>query len=229
MGAVSTAILSEIERLGATGPLRLEAWPDPVIDELGHDPRSDYVERFWLPVLGPSTVFLLRHLARRLEQEPAGTELCLDELAAALGLGARPGRNSPFSRTLARAVDFEMARLHPGCLYVRRALPTLAHRHLARLPDSLRAEHARAVLAARSPRRPSHRLQLERRARQLALSLRELGEPAEAIAGHLERWRFEPSAVAAAVAFVAGRSGAASAEDERRFEAAGNLPRATAL
>ncbi len=25
----------------------IEAWPDPVIDELGHDPRSAYVERFW--------------------------------------------------------------------------------------------------------------------------------------------------------------------------------------
>jgi hypothetical protein len=33
----------------------VEPWPDPVIDELGHDPRSAYVERFWLPVLGPST------------------------------------------------------------------------------------------------------------------------------------------------------------------------------
>ena len=36
----------------------VEPWPDPVIDELGHDPRSAYVERFWLPVLGPSTVLV---------------------------------------------------------------------------------------------------------------------------------------------------------------------------
>jgi hypothetical protein len=33
--------------------LRVEAWHDPVIDELGYDPRSSYVEIFWLPVLGP--------------------------------------------------------------------------------------------------------------------------------------------------------------------------------
>ena len=32
-----------------------EPWLDPVIDELGHDPRSAYVETFWLPVLGPPT------------------------------------------------------------------------------------------------------------------------------------------------------------------------------
>ena len=41
----------------------VEAWPDPVVDELGHDPRSTYVERFWLPVLGPSTVWFLRRVA----------------------------------------------------------------------------------------------------------------------------------------------------------------------
>lgn len=36
--------------------IAVEAWSDPVIDQLGHDPRSAYVERFWLPVLGPSGV-----------------------------------------------------------------------------------------------------------------------------------------------------------------------------
>ncbi|MGH9299637.1 MAG: hypothetical protein ACRDZT_06945 [Acidimicrobiales bacterium] len=36
--------------------LRVEAWPDPVVDEIGHDPRSSYVEIFWLPVLGPPNI-----------------------------------------------------------------------------------------------------------------------------------------------------------------------------
>ncbi len=36
--------------------LHIRPWPDPVIDRLGHDPRSAYVERFWLGVLGPSTL-----------------------------------------------------------------------------------------------------------------------------------------------------------------------------
>jgi hypothetical protein len=36
--------------------LRVEAWLDPVIDEVGHDPRSAYVEEFWLPILGPTTI-----------------------------------------------------------------------------------------------------------------------------------------------------------------------------
>ena len=35
--------------------LQIRPWPDPVIDTVGHDPRSHYVEEFWLGILGPST------------------------------------------------------------------------------------------------------------------------------------------------------------------------------
>jgi hypothetical protein len=31
-------------------------WIDPVVDEDGFDPRSRYVELFWLGVLGPTTI-----------------------------------------------------------------------------------------------------------------------------------------------------------------------------
>ena len=62
--------------------LTVEAWPDPVIDELGHDPRSAYVERFWLGVLGPSTVWLLRRLADQFDRQPDGFELDLPERQA---------------------------------------------------------------------------------------------------------------------------------------------------
>src|SRR5215470_15811471 len=31
-------------------------WTDPVVDAVGHDPRSPYVEHFWLGILGPSTM-----------------------------------------------------------------------------------------------------------------------------------------------------------------------------
>jgi hypothetical protein len=33
--------------------LHIVGWPDLVIDALGHDPRSWYVEQFWLGVIGP--------------------------------------------------------------------------------------------------------------------------------------------------------------------------------
>jgi hypothetical protein len=32
--------------------LRVEPWLDDLIDEVGHDPRSEYVETFWLLVPG---------------------------------------------------------------------------------------------------------------------------------------------------------------------------------
>ena len=38
-----------------TDRLRIVRWADPVVDVVGHDLRSTYVERFWLPVLGPTT------------------------------------------------------------------------------------------------------------------------------------------------------------------------------
>ena len=85
--------------------LTIRAWPDPVIDQVGHDPRSAYVERFWLGVLGPSTTWLLRRMAAGLEAEPAGFELPLSETARALGLGG-DGRHSPFVRALTRCCQF---------------------------------------------------------------------------------------------------------------------------
>jgi len=42
-----------LEAIVTGSALTIRAWEDPVVDALGHDPRSEYVERFWLPVLGP--------------------------------------------------------------------------------------------------------------------------------------------------------------------------------
>jgi hypothetical protein len=39
-----------------TAPTLKTAWPEAVIDAVGHDPHSTYVEMFWLEILGPSRV-----------------------------------------------------------------------------------------------------------------------------------------------------------------------------
>ena len=170
--------------------IHVRPWPDPVIDAVGLDPRSAYVERFWLGILGPSTTWLLRRLAAGLEAEPAGFSLSLPDTASALGLGGR-GRHSPFVRALARSCQFELAMVPaPGELAVRRRLPPLSRRQVARLPAPLQAEHQRwqeaeaGVPAAEA---------LSRRARRLALSLVELGEDLEATERQLLRWRFHPA------------------------------------
>src|SRR5262245_33165362 len=35
--------------------IRITPWIDPVVDRRGHDPRSTYVEQFWLGTLGPAS------------------------------------------------------------------------------------------------------------------------------------------------------------------------------
>jgi hypothetical protein len=126
----------------ADSKLRIVAWPDPLIDALGHDPRSRHVEQFWLSVLGPTSTWLMRRLAAGLDTEPGGFELSVCETARALGLGGRGGRHSPFQRAIARCVTFELARHEgPGTLAVRRKVPPLPRRHLLRLPESLQQMH----------------------------------------------------------------------------------------
>lgn len=128
--------------------LLVTAWTDPVIDELGHDPRSQYVEWFWLAVLGPSSVWLLRRIVDALDNAPDGFVLDLDECAAALGIGSTPGRNSAMQRTLRRLAQFGAARAHDDRrLEVRRHLPPLNRAQVGRLPSSLRAAHDEWAMA----------------------------------------------------------------------------------
>ncbi len=171
--------------------LTVVPWPDVVIDALGHDPRSPYVETYWLAVLGPSTTWLLRRLAFRLEAEPDGFSLDLAETARSLGLGAKGGRHSPFVRALGRCVSFDLARPEShDSLAVRRRLPPLSRRQVLHLPRSLQQGHQRWQDAQLGPRRAEHQ---RRRSRQLALSLRQLGEDHETVERQLRRWRFTPA------------------------------------
>ena len=42
--------------------LAIYPWSDPVTDATGHPVRSDYVEQFWLGILGPTATWLVRRL-----------------------------------------------------------------------------------------------------------------------------------------------------------------------
>ncbi len=187
--------MSTVSLLPADTPsvavLPVRPWPDGVIDALGHDPRSAYVERFWLGILGPSTTWLLRRLAAGLEASPSGFELPLAETARTLGLGDKGGRNSPFMRSLTRLVQFDLPQPQGDpVLAVRRKVPPLSRRQVVRLPDSLQAEHRALVEANLRTPQVEH---MRRRGRQLALSLLELGDDLEAAERQLLRWRFHPA------------------------------------
>jgi hypothetical protein len=113
----------------------VERWtlPDPVTV----DARDPYVERFWLPILGPSCILTLRRLALMLTLEPAGVGVDVAHLARELGLGTDALR-----RTLVRLNGFALVDLNGYRLRVRVELPPLSERRVSSLPEMLRLEHA---------------------------------------------------------------------------------------
>jgi GNAT superfamily N-acetyltransferase len=174
------------------------AWRDPSLAESGVDPRSWYVEMFWLPVLGPSTTWLLRRLADRLDTEPDGFALALDETARGLGLGWSDSPHAPLRRAIERCVRYGVARRDgPRVLSVRRRLPPVPRRHLLRLPVALQ-EHHRTWESGELD--PGEAVRLRRRARLVALDLRDLGVDDACIERHLLRRGVHP-----ATAFEAAR------------------------
>jgi len=121
--------------------LTVRAWPDPVLDNLGHDPRSPYVETFWVSVVGPSCYLLLRRFATQLERSPTGFDVDPVALASELGLGAKGGRHGPFWRSLERACHFRLAHRQGPLVAVRRRVPPLSRRQIKRLPNHLASAH----------------------------------------------------------------------------------------
>lgn len=170
--------------------LRVRPWTDPVLDTLGHDPRSQYVESFWLPTLGPTGVMLLRHLADRFDAEPDGYLLDVTATSLRLGLGTKMSANAPLRRCLARLVDFEFA-VHDdvASLLVRRHLPPIHPKQARRLPDPLRDDHERWTALERS--HPPHE-GIRRRARAQALVYFEQGAERDVVERWLERTGFPP-------------------------------------
>ncbi len=192
--------------LGGT-QIRVVPWVDPVADPHGLHPCSRYVELYWLPVIGPSTTWLLRRLSYGIEVHGEGFQLDLSETARSLGLGERMGKNSPFRRALQRLCTFELARPHgPDALAVRTLIPPLPLRHLCRLPPSLQSSHRRWLSEQQLPE-PE---QMRRRARRLALGLASTGKSRPEIERQLGLWRFHP-----AIAFAAAEHARGSGPADR--------------
>ena len=197
----------------AVPTLSISAWPDPVIDTLGHDPRSDYVERFWLPTLGPTTLLLLRRLASHLDLEPDGCALDVADLSQALGLGAREGTSSPLFRSLDRLTQFELACSAASRTYaVRRTVPPVNRRHVQRLPISLQRAHD-AWLEERLTSTPLEHART--RARRLAFMLFEQGDELSSVEHALLGIGFHPTICRESAEWAYERHRAA-------FEAAGD-------
>ena len=160
------------------GSITVRPWIDPVVDDDGFDPRSRYVEVFWLGVLGPTATWLLRRLVAGLERSPDGYELDLHATAQPMGLSYTSGRTSPFSKALQRCVMFGLAHPIDGGLAVRRRVPPISFRHLRRMPESVQAAHADWLGT-------SIGVDELTRAHRLATTMLDLGDDSTAIEHHL--------------------------------------------
>ena len=202
--------------------VRIFPWHDPVVDTLGHDPRSPYPERFWLPTLGPSALLLIRHLADRFDAEPAGFELMLGEASRCLGLGDRAGRSSPVARSLGRLVQFDLAAFptddgNEGVLTVRRHVPPINRRHVRRLPSTRQAEHdawVSAQLAEPAMAAARHN------ARRAAVVLFGMGERLDGVERALGSAGFAPALARDTAAWARDRLEAAMEPSEAPRQAA---------
>ena len=169
----------------------LSPWTDPIIDTLGHDPRAEYVERFWLPALGPTSLLLLRRLATSFEAHPEGLTIEAADLSQALGLGSRSGGASPLFRSLDRLTQFDLAcRPTDGHYAVRRRVQPLNLRHLHRLPLHLQREHADWTETQLGTSPLEH---ARKRARRLAFTLFEHGDDLDLVERTLLSTGFHPT------------------------------------
>lgn len=176
--------------------ITLIPWIDHHIDALGHDPRSTYVERFWLGTLGPSTTWFLRHCANLLDNIDS-TDVNLGATARALGIGYEGGTRSAMAKTVARACRFRAARpVGSATLAVRLRLPQLSHRQVQRLPESEQRCHEEFVAANLTH---DAMCRQQSRARRLAACLIECGDNIGEAERLLACMEFHPAIVAEAV------------------------------
>jgi hypothetical protein len=123
--------------------LRLHAVPHPSaqVRQAGFALDHPYLEQCWAPVIGPTSVLLLRRMPV-LWRDGLTVEVDPAELAASLGLSPRVGRHGALARTLDRLERYEFAhRGTPGDLEVFTELPPVTQRHLDRLPAWSRQRH----------------------------------------------------------------------------------------
>lgn len=138
----------------STSTVVVRPWADPIVDERGHDPRGSYVERYWLGVIGPTATWIVRRFADEFDRCPDGFSIDLEHTAATMGLSFHRGAQSPFGKALHRCVMFGLAVPTDDGFAVRRRFPTVARRHIDRLPPDVQEAHDEwARLAIRSDRR----------------------------------------------------------------------------
>jgi len=119
-------------------------WPaaTPETDPADIEPESPYVDRFWMPVIGPTAVALARLLMRLVETSDQAVEVNMRAIAAQLGLHPASGSDELWV-AIDQLRDAGITTFENGTLLVDAPFRRLGPHHAAVLPPSLRAEHSR--------------------------------------------------------------------------------------
>lgn len=156
--------------LTSTSSVVLRPWPDALGPGSGVALHTAYVDRYWMPLLGPLATCLARLLTRIIQQQREPVRVSACELTAGLGLP----ETTPWdvidgalgALTAARIVSLTPA----GDVHVRAELPHLDAEQEARLPLGLRVAH-QTSFALRAEARPGAAAPiLPREARLLSLA-----------------------------------------------------------
>jgi hypothetical protein len=129
--------------------------PNRMVRGSGITPTDPYLEWCWLPVVGPSTVALVRHVAD-LTADSGEARIPMGELSRLLGLGRvgdTPGRNNKLVRTIVRAEQFglgftSLGVAEGGTFGIHDHVALVPARLLERLPEIAWQRHVAAVEAA---------------------------------------------------------------------------------
>jgi hypothetical protein len=111
-------------------------------DNIGHDPRAPYIERFWLPLIGPSAAWLVRLAAYGFDTT---NTYQTDATALAQAIGIRTA--SRLNTTFNRLEYFGLATPTPGQWALRAAIPWLDNGHVRHLTPNLKTEHGAWIQA----------------------------------------------------------------------------------
>ncbi len=187
--------------------ITVEPWLVPDCGETRWPIRSKQVELFWLPVLGPSAIALLRRLDLIVTSAPRPVTLEIEELGSSLGLRRGFGRSGLLERTVERCIAFRAIReQRSSCFEVRQHLPALNQRQIRRLPPALRR------LYTESPDFATYRLLADSHGRihQLVSTLIELEVPYPGIVEQLEGLGYPADQIEMVFTAMESPAGAAS-------------------
>ena len=112
--------------------------------------QHQYVEMLWLPVIGPSSTWLLRRLSGWSLACPGGLRVVLPELSESLGLGWSAAPNSSLQRSMRRLMMFGLSRWTDDVFEVASMVPAISERQLTRLSSGLVRAHDRMTERGRT-------------------------------------------------------------------------------